>query len=55
MVGAVRAARTDSTTNEYPLPKYENPGGRSMFLVMVSLLTALLLIAPAAEAASGDF
>ncbi|MBA1343388.1 MAG: hypothetical protein C5S52_07310 [ANME-2 cluster archaeon] len=55
MVGVVRAARTNSTTNGYRRLKYGKPGGRSMFLLMVSLLTALLLIAPAAEAASGDF
>jgi len=55
MVGAVRAARTDSATNGYRRPKYENPIGRSRFLLMASLLTALLLIAPAAEAARGDF
>ncbi len=55
MVGAVRVARTDSTTNGYRRPKYENPIGRSRFLLMASLLTALLLIAPAAEAARGDF
>ena len=55
MVGAVRAARTNSTTNGYRRLKYEKPGGRSRFLLMASLLTALLLIAPAAEAESGDF
>ena len=55
MVGVVRAARTNSATNGYRRLKYEKPGGRSRFLVMASLLTALLLIAPAAEAASGDF
>jgi hypothetical protein len=55
MTGVVRAARTNSTTNGYRQPKYEKPGGRSMFLLMASLLTALLLTAPAAEAASGDF
>ncbi len=55
MVGVVRAARTNSTTNGYRRLKYEKPGGRSRFLLMASLLTALLLIAPAAEAARGDF
>jgi len=55
MVGVVRAARTNSTTNGYRRLKYEKPGGRSRFLLMASLLTALLLIAPAAEAESGDF
>jgi hypothetical protein len=55
MAGVVRAARTNSTTNGYRRLKYEKPGGRSRFLLMASLLTALLLIAPAAEAESGDF
>ena len=55
MVGVVRAARTNSTTNGYRRLKYEKPGGRSRFLLMASLLTALLLTASAAEAASGDF
>jgi len=55
MAGVVRAARTNSTTNGYRRLEYEKPGGRSMFLLMASLFTALLLIAPAAEAESGDF
>lgn len=55
MAGAVRAARTNSTTNGHRRLKYEKPGGRSRFLLMASLLTALLLTASAAEAASGDF
>jgi len=55
MAGVVRAARTNSTTNGYRRLKYGKPGGRSRFLLMASLLTVLLLIAPAAEAESGDF
>ena len=55
MLGVVRAARTNITTNGYRRLKYGKPGGRSRFLLMASLFTALLLIASAAEAASGDF
>lgn len=55
MAGVVRVTRTNSTANGYRRLKYDKHGGRSISLLIVSLLTALLLTASAAEAARGDF